>query len=185
MKIKMFVKSIVGFIRCFINGIRWPSNGSVYLGSHIHVENGKKLNIESGVQIRPYVDIFVHEEMHIGKGTDIGVRNRICGTVKIGNNVLIGPDNYISSVDHIYENIEKPIMAQGARNLYKNGHTVLCIGDDSWIGTHCAIIGCVNIGKHCIIANSVVINDVPDYSVVAGVPARVIKKYDVQEQKWL
>lgn len=51
------------------------------------------------------------------------------------------------------------------------------IGDDTWIGTNVVIAGTVEIGKHCVIgANSVVTHDIPDYSVVAGCPARVIKQ---------
>ena len=51
------------------------------------------------------------------------------------------------------------------------------IGDDTWIGTNVVIAGTVEIGKHCVIgANSVVTHDIPDYSVVAGCPAKVIKQ---------
>ena len=57
-----------------------------------------------------------------------------------------------------------------------NGGGVL-IGDDTWIGTNVVIAGTVEIGKHCVIgANSVVTHDIPDYSVVAGCPAKVIKQ---------
>lgn len=61
--------------------------------------------------------------------------------------------------------------------MLKFGRGGVSIGDDTWIGTNVVIAGTVEIGKHCVIgANSVVTHDIPDCSVVAGCPARVIKQ---------
>lgn len=66
------------------------------------------------------------------------------------------------------------------------GHNEIIIGDGSWIGTNSVISGDVHIGKHCVIgANSVVIKDIPDYCVAVGTPAKVVKKYDFNEKKWI
>lgn len=63
---------------------------------------------------------------------------------------------------------------------------MITIGKDTWIGAHVSIIGNVSIGKHCVIAaNSVVVKDIPDYSVAAGVPAKVIKKYSFEKEEWI
>lgn len=60
------------------------------------------------------------------------------------------------------------------------------IGDGSWIGTNVVVVGNVHIGKHCVIgANSVVTKNIPDYSIAVGVPAKVVKKYDFIENKWI
>lgn len=60
------------------------------------------------------------------------------------------------------------------------------IGDESFIGMGARIFPGVSIGKHCIVgANAVVTHNVPDYCVVAGVPARIIKKYDFSACKWI
>lgn len=62
----------------------------------------------------------------------------------------------------------------------------MVIRRDTWIGTNVSIIGNVNIGKHCVIgANSVVTHNIPDYSVAVGCPARVIKRYDFNQNKWV
>ena len=116
-----------------------------------------------------------------------GTRNRFDGKITIGDNVLIGPDNYISSIDHNYENVDVPIIFSGANFSNKNGNNgVISIGDDTWIGTHCAIIGDVKIGKHCVVgANTVIVKDVPDYSVVVGNPAKIIKKYNQERKTWI
>ena len=180
---KNTIKYLVGFIRCILKRLKYSSR--VYIGKDVKITNPKNVFLASSVQIRPYVDIFTSHFV-VGENTDIGTRNRFDGKVVIGENVILGPDNYISSIDHIYDNISVPIQFAGARYINKNGHNgVLSIGDDSWIGTHCAIIGDVKIGKHCVIgANSVVTKDVPDYSVVVGNPAKIIKKYNLEKKKW-
>lgn len=185
MSVKKIIKNILGYIRCSLAGVAYPQGG-VYIGRNVHFANGKNIKLGKQVQIRPDVDLFAGEIFQIGNGCDIGTRNRINGNVVIEENVLLGPDNYISSEDHCYENITLPIMEQGTYFVHNNGHGELKIGADSWIGTHVAIIGDVRIGKHCVIgANSVVVKDVPDFSVVVGIPGRVVKTYDQKEGKWV
>lgn len=122
----------------------------------------------------------------MGSRSDIGERNRIDGNVVIGEAVLFGPDNYISSEDHRFENVALPVMDQGCYSPSRDGHDDLRIGDGSWVGCHCAIVGCVHIGKHCVIgANSVVTRDVPDYCVVTGAPAKVVKRFDFDNNTWV
>lgn len=110
-KIKTFIKNILGFLRCFVAGVHYP--GSVYIGRHVHFKNGKRIELGRNVQIRPDVDLFAGRVFKIGDGCDIGTRNRFTGNIIIEDNVLFGPDNYMSSEDHVYENISIPIMHQG------------------------------------------------------------------------
>ena len=59
------------------------------------------------------------------------------------------------------------------------------IGEGSWLGENVCVCG-ASIGKHCVIgANSVVINDIPDYCVAAGSPAKIVKKYDFDKKQWV
>ncbi len=59
------------------------------------------------------------------------------------------------------------------------------IGDGSYIGINAVIIGNVKIGRHCVIGeNSVVTKDVPDYTVVAGNPAKIIRQYNNETGEW-
>jgi acetyltransferase-like isoleucine patch superfamily enzyme len=180
---KILIKQILGFIRCLTKGIKYQKR--VYIGRHVHIINGKNLKIGTEVQIRPDVDIFVTDTIIIGDRSDVGTRNRISGNVIIEKDVLIGPDNYIGSYDHIYFNPNIPIIDQGAYKIKRNGHTELVIGRGSWISTHCAIIGDVHIGRNCVIgANSVVVKDIPDFSVAVGNPAKIIKRYDPLTSTW-
>lgn len=120
--------------------------------------------------------------LEIGEGSSIGHFNHIYATksVIIGNHVLTADKVYISDNQHGYKDIDVPIKYQSI--VQKK---TVVIGDGSWIGENVCIMG-ASIGKHCIIgANSVVTQDIPDYSVAIGSPARVIKKYDTIEKKWI
>lgn len=119
--------------------------------------------------------LTINEGVNIGRFAHIvSVRN-----VLIEKNVLIADKVYISDNIHEYENIDIPIKEQAVK--FK-GEVI--IGENSWIGENVSIIG-VSIGKHCIIgSNAVVTKNIPDYSVVVGIPARVIKRYDFQTNKW-
>lgn len=174
MNIKIHIKHLLGWLRCLKSGVTY--RGGVYIGKEVHFANGAHIKLGKNVSIRPYCDLFAGRVFEIGDNCDIGTRNRIAGNVIIGDNVLIGPDNFICSYTHTYDNPDMPIMNQKEVPIHKNGHEELKIGDGSWIGTHVAILGDVNIGKHCVIgANSVVTKDVPDYCVAVGSPAKVIK----------
>lgn len=163
----------------------FPIRG-VYIGRNVHITNGKNIKVGNNVSIRPCCDLFAGDTFVIGDNCDIGTRNRIAGNVIIEKSVLFGPDNYICSTDHCYENINMPILEQGAYSPNKNGHNELRIGEGSWIGTHVAIIGDVHIGKHCVVgANSVVTKDIPDYSVAVGIPAKILRQYDPITEQWV
>lgn len=185
MELERTVKSALGKIRGAIAGAKLGNN--VYIGSHVHITSGSNLTLNDDVQIRPHCDLFAGGNgLTIGKRCDIGTRNRIDGDVTLGEAVLLGPDNYISSEDHCYEDVAKAVMDQGTYSPHKNGHNRLVIGEGSWIGSHCAIVGDVHIGRHCVIgANSVVTRDIPDYCVVAGAPARILRRYDEQSSAWV
>lgn len=58
------------------------------------------------------------------------------------------------------------------------------IGDQTFIGMHAMVMPGVTIGKHCVIgANAVVTESIPDYCVAAGVPAKIMKRYDKKKKK--
>jgi acetyltransferase-like isoleucine patch superfamily enzyme len=122
-----------------------------------------------------------HGEILIGNHTYIGNFAHIysTGSIIIGQHVLIADKVYISDNAHGYEDITKAITDQEVKQL---NHVT--IGDNSWIGENACIIG-VSIGKHAIVgANSVVNKDVPDYTIVGGVPAKPIKRYDFDLKIW-
>lgn len=67
--------------------------------------------------------------------------------------------------------------------MYSSGVKIL---KDTWIGTNVVIVGNVTIGKHCVIgANSFINYDIPDYCVAVDSPAKVVKRYSFEENKWV
>ena len=109
----------------------------------------------------------------IGKNSGLGPGFRVQNTdLYIGDYVTIGPDVCILGGGHNYEDTEIPMGQQGNKPITK-----LVIGNDVWIGARAIILGNTNrIGNGVIIgAGSVVTKPVPDYAVVAGNPAKIIK----------
>ena len=92
------------------------------------------------------------------------------GYIEIEDNVIIGPNTVIRASNHNYADINKPIRYQN----HAGGKII--IKEDVWIGSNCTILPNIVIGKGSIIgAGSVVTKNIPEYSVVAGVPAKIIK----------
>jgi len=117
----------------------------------------------------------------IEDGTRIGRRAVISGVKKIHihENVLFGPNVYISDHCHNYENISLPIKCQGI-----SGVKPVEIKENTWIGINACILPGCTIGKNCVIgANSVVTKSFPDYCVIAGAPAKIIKRFN--KGKWI
>jgi acetyltransferase-like isoleucine patch superfamily enzyme len=115
----------------------------------------------------------------IGDKSSITSRVKLVGPVTIGNNVMIGSGAQVTGLTHNYENVDIPIKDQG---VFPN---VTVIKDDVWIGGNSVIIQGITIGTHCIVASgSVVTKNVPDYCVVAGNPARVLKQYNHETKTW-
>ncbi|MGL4108640.1 glycosyltransferase [Clostridium sp. LP20] len=162
-----------------------------YLGERYNITDVEAVSIGSNVTIKDgsWFNVCVpnpnkEKRIIINDGCTIGSRFSISVSKKciIERNVLIGPNVYISDCDHIYENIGIPIMNQGITSTTNE----VIIGENSWIGVNSAIVGNVHIGKGCVVgANSYVTKDVPDYSVVGGNPARILKMYDTVTQGWI
>lgn len=118
-------------------------------------------------------------DLLIGDNTRVGIGNTIIGPVAIGNKVNIAQHVLISGINHNYEDITSPIADQGITA------TPVTIADNVWIGANAVILPGINIGTHAVVgAGSVVTKDVEPYTVVAGNPARVIKRWDSEQQKW-
>ncbi len=119
--------------------------------------------------------------LEIGKGSNIGHYNHICATesVIIEDDVLTADKVYISDNLHTYEDINVPIRLQPIKQI-----ATVVIGSGSWLGESACVIG-AKIGKNCVVgSNAVVTKDVPDYCVVVGAPAKIIKRYCLQTRQW-
>ncbi len=107
----------------------------------------------------------------IGDHTRIGLHNTIIGPVTIGSHVNLAQGITVTALNHNFEDTEKRIDEQGVST------NPVTIGDDIWIGANAVILPGVSIGHHSVIAaGAVVTKDVPPHSLVAGVPARIIRQ---------
>lgn len=124
---------------------------------------GKHVNIEKNASFS--------RKVRLGDYSGIGVNAKIYGRCIIGNYVMMGEDCTIITRNHRFDRIDIPMMYQG----FEEEQPVI-IGDDVWIGDRVTILPGVKIGNGSIIAaGAVVTHDVPEYSIVGGVPARIIK----------
>ena len=107
----------------------------------------------------------------IGDHTLIGLRNTLIGPVQIGNQVMVAQNVVMSGLNHCFQDTSTPIRQQGVSTA------PIVIANDVWIGANVSILAGVTIGEHAVVgAGSVVTKDVPPYTVVAGNPARVMKR---------
>lgn len=146
----------------------------VQLGSRVTIGTGANL-MGTAVIREPGVGIT------IGSDTSIGRSNTIWGQggVAIGRDCLLGPDVIVLSENHASDSIEIPIRLQG------HSRGAVTIGDDCWIGAGAKILAGVDIGKGSVVAaGAVVTKSVDAFSIVGGVPAKLIRyRTDVPESQ--
>lgn len=144
-----------------------------------------KVDIGSRVIIRKHSWFSINRtcKVKIGGGTRIGRHFIVSGegsSINIGKNVLMSERVFVTESHHSFEDIDAPVAHQ---NSVSKGPVK--IEDDCWIGIGVCIMPNVTIGKHSIVgANSVVTKDIPPYSVVAGIPARIIRRYNPKTCNW-
>jgi len=157
------------------------------------VSGASFVTIGKRTQIREFarIEVLTREKgewvpaLRIGDDVNIeqGVHIVCQGEITIGDKVTITP--YCAIVD-TYHPYDPPDVGPKIGTRLPGEHTFVLIGEGTFVGMHSIILPNVTIGKGCVIgAGSVVTRDVPDFSVVAGSPARVISKYSRRERKWI
>lgn len=135
-----------------------PPYRTFSLGDHSVVESFSCINNAVG-------------DVVIGDHTRIGLHNTIIGPVTIGQHVNLAQDIVVTALNHNYSIPDQRIDQQGVTTA------AVTIGNDCWIGANAVILPGVTIGEHSVVAaGAVVTKDVPSHSLVAGVPARIIKQ---------
>ena len=151
---------------CFIKNPQYISIGSNFSSLwNLRIE---AWDVYEGDTFKP--EIIIGDNVIINTDCHIGCINK----VTIGNNVLMASRIYISDHSHGQITHEDLQISPRKRRLYSKGPVT--IEDNVWIGQGAAIMPNIKIGRNAIIgANAVVTKDVPPYTVVAGIPAKVIK----------
>ena len=177
------------------------ANGLVFIGKRTNIRFMSKISLGKTVQIGDYVEINALSKHGISIGNNVSIldntiiectgsiRNlgesltignnvgiaqncfiQVRGEVIIGDNVIFGPGVSLFSENHIFSNIDKTINQQGEIRIGVN------IKSGVWIGSNSTILDGVKIGENSIIASGSVVNkNVPPFSIVGGVPAKLIK----------
>lgn len=113
----------------------------------------------------------------LGRNCRIGEYNQIsaCNKITIGDGLLTGRFVYIGDNSHGGLSLEEAAVSPADRKLYSKGEIV--IGNNVWLGDKVTILAGAHIGNNVIVAaNAVVTKDVPDSCVVAGTPAKIVKR---------
>jgi maltose O-acetyltransferase len=107
----------------------------------------------------------------VGDRTLLGLNARLGGKIRLGDDVIMGPDVILMAISHAYDRVDIPINTQGSTRERE-----IIIGDDVWIGTRVVIMPGVHVGSHSIIGSgAVVTKSCKPYSIIGGVPAKIIK----------
>jgi galactoside O-acetyltransferase len=144
---------------------------ATYPTSEIRMNNdvaiGRNSIIKAGIG-----KIIIHDGVGISKFVHLGGG----GGIEIGENSMLGDKVEIISAQHVFDDPSIPIKLQGSR------YARIEIGSDVWLGAMVIVLPGVKIGDGSVVgAGAVVTKDIPSYSVAAGVPAKVIKKRELNE----
>jgi acetyltransferase-like isoleucine patch superfamily enzyme len=149
---------------------RWPLHGEVLEALRDgRLEIGPNVLLEPGV----WITMPAPARVRIGGGSflNLGVMVAALELVEIGEHCMFANGCVITDADHRFDDPDRPVPWQG---FTSKGPTR--IADNVWCGAHVVVTSGVSIGERCVVgANSVVTEDLPPYSVAAGVPARVLR----------
>lgn len=163
----------------FFGKIGFPS----YFGKPVFLKGARRIYIGKKVRIFPNLrmevhgdgSIYIEDDVVISQNVHITAANRMT----IGRSCLILANVFITDIDHEYQEIGKHVVNQPL------SVKTTTIGENCFIGMGAAIMAGTVLGKQCVVgANSVVRGKFPDFCVLAGAPARIVKKYNPQTQIW-
>ena len=152
------------------------TNGKFKIGKHVNILGFENIEIGKNVYFADYTQIFAHDKGMIKIGDNFGINynsqlGASFGKIVIGDDCAIASNCVLRASNHNFEDINIPFRNQG----HTYGEIIL--EDDVWIASNCVVTAKTKIGRSSIIgAGSVVTKNVEPYSVMGGVPAKLIKK---------
>ena len=166
----------------FFGKFAFPS----YIGKPIFIGNFKRIFIGKRVRIFPGARIEVVDknssivfEDNISIGQNLHIISGSGQELRIGKNTTFSANVFVTNIDHHYDEINKHILEQPLVSAKTQ------IGENCFIGYGAVIQTGTILGKQCIVgANAVVRGHFPDYCVIVGVPARIVKRYDEKSGSW-
>jgi acetyltransferase-like isoleucine patch superfamily enzyme len=141
------------------------TNQGIVIGDGVFVGRGTILSCKNG-------DIILEDHANIGFNVEVFS----AGRVRIGKHVLVAAYTYLVGGDHLYDRVDVPVLYQGRT---AQG---IDVGDNVWLGAHVVVTDGARIGRDAIVgAGAVVVGEIPEFHVAAGVPAKVIRDRRVSE----
>jgi acetyltransferase-like isoleucine patch superfamily enzyme len=168
----------IGNRTSIIPPLRFSNLKYIELGSGVTIHGNCWIQtIESSCESKQIVPkLILKDNVSIGMGSTISAAAEII----IEEYVFTARNVYISDHNHAFSDVSRPIGLQGIDKIVP-----VKIGAHSWLGQNSVVLPGVTVGRHCVIgANAVVTKSVPDYSIVAGIPARIIKHYNFNDALW-
>jgi acetyltransferase-like isoleucine patch superfamily enzyme len=134
-------------------------NKGITIGNGVFVGRNTILSCKNG-------DIVIDDQANIGFNCEIFSASR----VRVGKSVLMAAYTYLVGGDHLYDRVDIPVLEQGrtARGIE--------VDDNVWLGTHVVVTDGSRVGRDAIVgAGAVVVGEIPEFSIVAGIPAKVMR----------
>lgn len=161
----------------FIPGHKFPGGRLGYRARRV-VARRVFVHCGDNVVVRPRSYFGDGSRLSLGSRSQLGPNSSLAGPITIGSDVLMGSDVMMMATTHEYRSTDVPIMAQGAGE-----ERPIIIGDGVWVGSRCIILPGVVVGDHSIIgAGSVVTKSFPDFSVIGGNPAKLLKSRKPEQE---
>jgi acetyltransferase-like isoleucine patch superfamily enzyme len=135
------------------------TNRGIEIGPRAFISRNAVLTCKNG-------DIVIGEAANIGVNVEISSASR----VTIGAKVLIAAYSYLVGGDHLYDRTDIPVLDQGRTSQG------ISVGDHAWIGAHVVVTDGARIGRDAIVgAGAIVVGDIPEFAIAAGIPAKTIR----------
>lgn len=169
------------FSKFFFYKLKLPS----YIGKPLYLEGYRRISIGKNVRIFPGIRMEAHSQgkITIEDNVYIGQNCHITSEdydLTIGKGSAIMANVCITNIDHNYDSINIPVLEQGYTTR------VTRIGENCFVGHNAVIQAGVQLGNHTIVGAGAVVNrgKYPSNCVIAGVPAKVVKVFDLEHARW-
>lgn len=180
-KTSIFYKHVFGSIGkrstiCKPMYIQHPEN--IYMGEHVRIREFARLETEVEYNEQKFTPkIIIGDDV----GFEQGLHMACAESIIIENNVTVSAYVMIMDCAHNYLDINENVLNQ------KLTTDPIVIGEGSFIGLGSRIMSGVKLGKHCVVGTNAVVlkGEYPDYSIIVGNPAKVVKKYNAEKKKWI